>query len=120
MLSVTRKVLSVDVFFIDRELNQELVYHFNHAWGSGNVIDRVSQVTYVFGKHLGADVAGCPLPSTMAGGNASKRWKKVKVLIRHFQIPQSLHKGSVFDVSISIKEKDRRVNFVDRGGGKHA
>ena len=37
----------------------------------------------------------------------------------HLQIPQTVHKSGVLDISIRVEQIDRWVGFVDCGRGKH-
>ena len=117
--SITCKILCTNVFFTDSELNQGLLSPCHHAWRSGNVINRILQITDVVREHLCVDGTGCPLPSALAWRDAGKRWNKVKVSGYLFAIAQSVHKRGIFDGSIRIKKKDRWVMFFYRYGGKH-
>jgi hypothetical protein len=60
---VARELFCPNVVFIHSGIDEHSAHPRNHSRRPGNVKDRTVQVAYVFGKHLGSDMANLTLPS---------------------------------------------------------
>src|ERR1700757_1229321 len=58
--SIACKMLCTNVLFRDGELYQGLISPRDHAWRPSNVVNRLVQLTDMFGKQLRVDRTGCP------------------------------------------------------------
>jgi hypothetical protein len=119
-LSITGKLFRPDVIVVYTGFIKRSSSGRDHGRWSGNVIDRGLEFSCVLGEHLRADVSSLPFPAPVVGRDPGEGWNKTEPGIRPLQVPERIHEGSIFQITIHVEQEYRMLKPLHRGVGKDA
>ena len=80
-ISIAGKFVSSDVVFIDTAFNQHLSQPTHHGGGTGDIVDRPSQIIQILGQHFFVDPLGLAVPGFLRARHVGHRGNKTEVWV---------------------------------------